>query len=555
MNKKSLWLFGIYLVVCGVYVLASQLPFLLEIRSAPPFTVFPLYHTNSDFDFNAYLSVITQGKHGAWLMRDAYTTEPTNPTLFYFFFILVGKAATILQLEPQVAYHLVRSVSIMTYIVTLYLLSRRILGPLRGFWGAVFGIIGTIAPYPFYREPEAYVTYTDWWGNIESLNRLDQMPHYMVSATHLFAILLLVYSFLSAPRIWKLMVAFALAVTAGLFFPPMLMPVLIGVPIAFILEWIRVSLKSRKPVLPDAKHLTMLIVVLSGIALPYLLMLRENTNGFPWDTWSTWEQARWRSVTAFDPKLFISFGLLPLLSLPAALRIFFPRGISGPVGISTARIRNLTIVVWAYLPFLLLPVTNLDVTFISKYRLTTMAPFVPLGILTAETAFMVYERLRVRLLRLIIFILVLATTVPVTASYLVKTLYFVKTTKIANRFYHYYIPVGDWEAIKFLKDHAPAGSVVLTNRFSGSLVPAYTGLTVFLGHHVHTKDFDYKNWQSENFYGNLMPEEMARQFLKEYRIRYVFFGANEQLRSRELKYRFLTPVYSNLGGTVVYEAP
>lgn len=548
MKRKQVLLFFLFFFITLLYFAASQIPVLTEYYFRYPNTIFPWYHTNSDFDFNAYLSVITQSKNGAWLMRDAYTTEPTNPTLFYFFFILVGKFALMLQLEPNIAYQVVRLLGVLAYIITLWRLCHAVVGPKRGFLASILAIIGTIAPFPLYGEPEAYLNYTDWWGNIEAANRLDQMPHYMWSAAFLFIVTEQIFSFLRKPSPSKLLIAFVLSFAAGLFFPPMIMPVLFCLPASYVLAQLITFLRTKQKVKINKIHIIGISIVVVAIVLSYLLMLRENQNGFPWDTWSNWERARWKAVTAFDRKLFISFGLYPYIALATIPIILLSSSV-------TELPLHLFILLWAYLPFLLLPITNTDISFISKYRLTTMAPFVPLGLLVSMTASWITTRFKKKIVTILFYGIILLTTVPVTISYIPKLYGYIKTTKVATRFYHFYIPRSDWDAMYYAKDHMPRHSIVLSNRFFGSLLPAYVEVISYIGHHVHTQHFDFKNWQIDRFYSNQMSILEAWKFLKDNNIQYVWYGPGEMLQSSSLRYAsFLTPWYSS-NGTTIYQVP
>jgi hypothetical protein len=580
MKRKSIILFVLFICISVIYFFLSQISFINEIRSKPPYTVFPLYHTNSDFDFNAYLSVITQSKNGAWLMTDPYTTEPTNPTLFYFFFILVGKFALLFNLAPNIAYQIIRLISVVFYILTLYLLTKSILGPIKGAWAAIIATIGTIAPLSLYHEPEAYVNYTDWWGNMEATNRMDQMPHYLVSTIFLYIIIMLVFSFLKKPHPLKLITSFLLAVFGGLFFPPMLLPLLFGLPCAYLLLYGIDCIKKRNLLKLHTREVIAFFVVLAGIVIPYLLMLRENQNGFPWDVWANWERARWSAVTAFDKKLFISFGILPYLCLPISLIILIKsfshklnfkfqfsnannlnsktyiqqpitNNSSSTFQLSTFNFQFLFIILWAYLPYILLPITNINITFISKYRLTTMSPFVPFGILASMTAFWVYNHAKWKILKWSVFILILATTIPVTVFFIPKQVQYMKITKINTSFYHYYVPISDWVAIGYIRDNVPKKSIVLANRFLGNLIPAYAEVITYVGHHVHTKNFDAKDWETNKFYSNQMSTNEAYGFIKSNNIQYIMYGPGERLQSTNLNYPFLKIYYKN-NGTLIY---
>lgn len=531
--------FILFILIALIYVAASQIPLYTEIQNTFPGTYYPLYHTNSDFDFNAYLSVITQSKHGEWLMRDVFTTEETNPTLFYFFFVLVGKFAGIYNLAPHIAYHVVRFAGVLFFLLALYKLTTKILGSQKGFWAAVFAIIGTISPLPLYLEPEAYNTYVPWWSSLEALKRLDQMPHYMWGMALMLTGFAALLSHLKSRRPAPLIVTLITFFIAGIFFPPVLLPIVFALPAAFALHTLLVVLKKKKWSV-DRLRAYSLGLVLTVSAASLLLILREKTNGFPWDTWSDWETQRWSAVTDFERKLFISFNILPLLAIPAVIRIM-----------RRPSLERLFIIVWAYLPFILLPFT--DILGISNFRVSTVAPFVPLGILVSITAHLVYKRFRTRrFAKYSIFIIVFVLSFSVTIHVAPVLRNYVLRNRIATRYVHFYVPLSNWRGIQWLADNAPKDAVVIGNRFTGNIIPAHAPVKVYLGHHVHTKNFWDKEAYLMRFYMHEMTDEEARAFVEEVGIDYIFLGIGELKMTSDIRYEFATPVFQN-SFTTIYE--
>ena len=124
----------------------------------------------------------------------------------------------------------------------------------------------------------------------------------------------------------------------------------------------------------------------------------------------------------------------------------------------------------------------------------------------------------------------------------IKTLvYYQKYPKYLNIF----IPDEGWQAIKFVKENIAQNSVILSNWFTGNVLPAHAPVISFTGHHVHTKDFFEKNRQTELFYDSKMTESQAKEFLSNNKIQYVFFGLGEmKTYSQTLSYSFLKEIYN-----------
>src|SRR3989304_4236489 len=59
-------------------------------------------------DGYSYLAKMNEGARGAWLFTLPYTSELHTPTLFYFFHLLLGKAAALTGLTLAMMYHLAR---------------------------------------------------------------------------------------------------------------------------------------------------------------------------------------------------------------------------------------------------------------------------------------------------------------------------------------------------------------------------------------------------------------------------------------------------------------
>lgn len=533
----------------------------MQIKYQPIGTIFPLYHTNSDFDYNAYLAVILQGKNGQWLMTNPFSHETFNPTVFYIFYIFIGKLAAIFRLSPHVAYHIIRNIGVLLYISGIYVLATKLLGKKKGFWASIFAIIATISPLPLFQEPEGFVNYLPWWYNLEALKRLDQMPHYMWSAAILFFVSRSLIDLVKKERTLLLLSTLVALFIAGIIFPPMMLPIIFALPLGFgythIFKWIKTRTINIK------KHQVLTVALMVGIvAVAYLVIMRERTNGFPWDTWNDWERARWSAVTAFERKLLVAFGIMPILALPGAISFLL----------------NPTIVTsyisfWAYLPYILLPFIN--IIGLSNFRVTTLAPFIPLSILTAKTAFMVKDyfstllrqaqnrsksnivRAKSRtflsfLLQHSIFLLVILTSIPVTITIIPKVHHITMVSKIKTRFMHFFVPQADWDALLWLRDNTNKDDVVVSNRYLGNLVPAHAYVKSYLGHHVHTKDFFSKELFVDRFFSGAMTEQQANTFFTQGNVTYIFFALSEVLKYPPPTYSSLEVVYKT-PGSVIYK--
>ena len=114
-----------------------------------------------------------------------------------------------------------------------------------------------------------------------------------------------------------------------------------------------------------------------------------------------------------------------------------------------------------------------------------------------------------------------------------------------------FIPNTSWYGIYFLAKTAPKNSIVLSNEFIGSLIPAYSFTKTYFAHSVHTKDFQIKQGLVAKFYSNHMPEKEAYNFIKNNNINYIYYGPDEMsLGDPPLSYTFLEKAYENKDVTV-----
>lgn len=83
------------------------------------------------------------------------------------------------------------------------------------------------------------------------------------------------------------------------------------------------------------------------------------------------------------------------------------------------------------------------------------------------------------------------------------------------------------EAVFWLRDQTDHKEIVLAAETLGSMIPAYSGNTVFLGHGNQTVYFAEKLNQAKDFYQGSMNPGQMEEFLAKNGIKYVFYGPEE----------------------------
>lgn len=96
----------------------------------------------------------------------------------------------------------------------------------------------------------------------------------------------------------------------------------------------------------------------------------------------------------------------------------------------------------------------------------------------------------------------------------------------------FYLPAGDVEAMRWMKEHHNEDAAVLSTYRSGLYLPACTGNRAYVGHWSETLRFNEKARTAEWVLYAPGREEEKRAFLKDQGIRYVYFGNFERMRGR-----------------------
>jgi hypothetical protein len=530
------YLILIYYLVAHVYLIAANIPLLILASRTPPGTIFLWEHTaRTAMDYNVYLSVINQGTHGSWLMHDVWTTEALNPSLYYFFYIILGKITAPLHLLPFVIYHITKFILAEFFILTVFVLTRRSLGKTLGFWAAIVSITATVLPITFITEPKAFIDYVPWWNILEAGRRFDIMPHYLFTFSLLPVIVILIFNYLKSKKPVFFLAAIPLTFLGGIILPSGVLPIAISLPVSYLFSQLITFIKTKK-ITATVKTTTGIMLITMAAILALIIIRQENSNGFPWNTWNRDEVNMFNSYAVnFNRDLLLSIGLLTLLSLPGFIK-----------GLLNGNFEVIFLGMWGLLPIMLLPFA--DLLNIGKIRFTNVIAFVPLSILTIRTLFDV-SRLKPNIARIFILCLI-SVSILVSLRYESINIDYAKNRQIT--FNNMYIPTAWWHAIGFLNQQVPPQSKILTSWVTSNLLPAYAPVYTFIGHTQQTLDFFHKRTLADAFLDNALSTRDAFNLVNTYGIDYVFFGYGEIISAWKLTYPFLKPVF-NEGDYTIYK--
>jgi len=116
----------------------------------------------------------------------------------------------------------------------------------------------------------------------------------------------------------------------------------------------------------------------------------------------------------------------------------------------------------------------------------------------------------------------------------------------------YYLYEADLEAMRWMRENHNEDAAILSMYKSGLYLPAYTGNRVYVGHWSETLNFNEKAALAERILYSPGSEVAARDFLKDNRIAYIYFGAFEKMRGRfSLEHApFLQEIYNRRGVSI-----
>ncbi len=528
---------------------------------------FELVH-NFPTDYNFYLSRVRQGKEGAWLSTEKYTSEKHAPSLSQVLYVFAGQMWDWAHGQTPyiwIAYHALR---VIFGVWLLYLVWRVAEWALPSFTWRLLGflLVATASTWPKFETVEGWPRlggFMPWWSVIDRLQAITFLPHVLFGqALLLFIIWVLGGGFVSKKIFANWIFLGVVGIILGVVFPPALMFVygVVGVmtaweiPIVFLVR-----------VKGDWRNLQEIIwgrVVFGLLSAPTLLY-------YSW----LFTQYPWRRLLEFDVlhptkysfiEYFLALGpTFPLGILGAILVILKIRPISqiGPIGQISNKLRALVAWVAAWLLFLF------AFAFIPAQqptRFTQMAPHIPLGILTAYLFYRVWEFLlnwvkksaksSAYWFALSIPLLVIFLGLGSMGSSYLWQRDFVDHKLRAD------IPIVPhgaevmypWKDIThglvWLQVNSLRSAVVLSGVTTGNYIPVVSGNTAFLGH-ANTVNGEEKQAAMGNFYTQHLSKAEELAYLKTMGISYVFFGPEEQEISgkNDLResYPELVEVYQN----------
>src|SRR4030043_437056 len=186
---------------------------------------FELVH-NFPTDYNLYLSRIREGKEGAWLAREKYTSEPHAGSLSQILYVLIGRISDWVHVQtPYVwfSYHVARAFFAVLFLWAIWKVVEWAM-PSFGWQILTFLLVVTASTWPKFEWVAGWPRFggfMPWFTMVDSLQRIAFMPHVLLAQTlQLFILWVFSGGFISKRHPFNWVFLGILGFILGIIFPP-----------------------------------------------------------------------------------------------------------------------------------------------------------------------------------------------------------------------------------------------------------------------------------------------------------------------------------------------
>ena len=513
------------LVFAAIVAIISLLPYLLAYLWTPPGHHFAGFFFIAD-DATTYLAKMRQGADGSWLWNDPYTSEPHGGVFLFSFYLLFGHLAPLLHLPLIAAYHLARISGAIALLIAADQLCRRVLPAAPRTLALVLVILGSGAGF----LAQALGNPSLLGSRVEALDlhlpeisgwySILAIPHFAWATALIIAALLGLLRIAEVPA--RRPVAFASAALVALTaIHPQMIPVLGFIWLGY--QGVLVIWGARPSMRSVAAQAVPFLATVPLLAYNAWILFRDPAI-------AEWAR-QWRHQAPGPVSLALSLGL-PLLA-----------AIAGMVVVWRRRDHGLALLfVWPPLVLALLYLPNIA----NIQRRLLDALYVPIGILAAVGIRTLTSRLRRARARRIEAVLV---TVCCLSSAIVLA---IALRFASGAFAEAYISGDAWHAMQWLSTHHQPGDRALSSPGAGQLLPAWSGVPVYVGHYSETLDYFQKIRNVGEVLKPGEPEATVRAFLHDNGITLLYWGPDEALTGFEpVNQPYLQPIHQD-GAVTIY---
>ena len=502
-------------------LLFASLPTLYAWRLADAEHVFNGFCYNNE-DGNSYIGKMQLGAHGEWLFRLFYTAEDHQPAMAVPVYILLGKLAAGTGLSLVLTYHLARVAFGLVLLLTIYtfiarftpeVTTRRLawaltaIGSGTGWLLTLLGLSNWLGAMPLdFWVPEAFVFLV-----------LYSLPHLALAETLLLWSLIWMLDSFEQKRFgptWKA----GLAAAGMALIVPFYAGVLAAALGAFLLA---LSIRIRRIPWFMVGQTALVGAFTAPIVAYNAWVFTANPAFRQWGAQNT--------ILSPHPLHYL-LGYLPLLipAVPGAILAFRERDSRWLLPLAWLLVVPLLL----YLPF------NLQRRMIAGVQ-------IPLALLAAR-GLLWWVQGRTRTWRIDVAAWVALAAL---SNVLLVTGSLIEVSRQAPPIFR---PAAEIAAMDWLGRQAEPDDTVLSAFETGNLIPARTGIRVFIGHGPETLYFDEKQEAVDRFFGAATDDAWRQELLAEYGIVYLFYGPDERALGdwNPTGAPYLAPVYDQQGYTI-----
>lgn len=494
--------------------------------------VFELVH-NFPTDYNLYLSRVREGKEGAWLVTEKYTSEPHSGSLSQIMYVVIGRLADYSHVQTPYVWFAYHTARIFFAALLLWVIWKTAEWAIPGGYQIItFLLIITASTWPKFETVAGiprFGGYMSWYTMTDSLQRTSFHPHVLLAQT-LILFIFWVFSggFVTKKTPVNWIFLGVVGIILGIIFPPGLLFVYGVLGIVTVGEFF-----GKKKTESLFGHVIFSIMTAPAVVYYYVLL-----SDYPWKRLVEFDVLHPTHFSFMD--YFLVMGPMMVMGVIGGIwAIGTKREIGGKLKYFVA-----WIVAWLVFMFVFDKIPQQSPT-----RFTQMAPHIPLGLLAGWMFSVMYKRFRG-----IIFVpvvIILFGLGSMGSSYMwIKDFVDHKlraTLPLVPSGAQVMYPMREIiDGLGWLQDHSARRDVVLSAMTTGNSIPVYSGNTAYVGH-ANTVHLEEKLIATENFYRGTLPAT----WLKEQHISFVFYGFEEREISGGTA--DLRKVYPDL--IQVYESP
>jgi hypothetical protein len=503
-----------YKILCLVamaLIIVAVAPYVVGYFKTPSGQVFLGTSPFNIADQPVYYTYIEQVKSGSFTNFDFFTPEKQGRGIFQVSWFVPGVLARVFDFSPIAAYHIWRIFLIPILIFILYLFISlffaekflRFTAFLLALFGSGWGVYAlAFLSDKFYSLPK-FLPLDVWVPESNTFLSLMLTPHFVLS---LIFLLLVFYFWILFIKTSKIIFSVISGFVAVIFFSfhPYFVPL---VYLVLGLQAVLIIWQERKVFTPKILGLIIVFALSFPSVLYHFYLLASDY------------VLRMRGLemleSNFMPTIFamlVGYGIFGIIAVFGAAKNF----------------KNISKQEWlfAYL-WLFSNVILFFLPFAFPRRLTEGFQ-IPLALFSAVFIVFIFKKIaanysRKRLVVLIVFAVLILMPTTVFNFSRFFTVYFFPGAEEP----FFYRQRGEIEAMGWLRQNTPSGTVILAAPWNGNLIPAFSQRKVFFGHMDETLFAAFRKAEADWFFKDNSNDVLKKEFLKREGVGYVFWSEKE----------------------------